>query len=89
KISGLYQYSDTHGFQSEYDVPGTETPIYGRRLYSSVIDGGSTSRFWLVEGTSNYRFGLGTLTAAVSHAHYAVDITQDGTQNYGALEIAL
>lgn len=83
KLSGFYQHSETHGFQWQSNLPGTGTPVYGERTYSYAYDGSVDSQLSLVEGTTNYRFDAGTLTATLSWGSYDVDIYRDFTQIYG------
>ena len=89
KLSGLYQFSRTDGFQYQYDIAGTGSPVSGERAYSSPTDGGSTSKYWSIEGTTHYRIDAGTFTATAAQSHYDVDIAQDATDSYGVLESLL
>jgi outer membrane receptor protein involved in Fe transport len=86
KVSGLYYYAKTRGLIEQEDVAGTGTPIYGDRTYNSPVDGGVTSNYWLIEGTTNYRIDPGTFTATISHAYYDVLAVEDASDSYGVLE---
>ena len=55
KVSGLYHYANTKGLTWQENAPGTGIPLYGERVYQDAVDGGVTSKYWLVEATTNYR----------------------------------
>lgn len=69
----------------QQDIQGTNTPQYGTRTQSQVIDQYSNPDYRLFELSADYKTPIGTLTATLSHTYTQLSQSSDYTSSYNIL----
>jgi iron complex outermembrane recepter protein len=79
----LLENANQVGQTFQENIQGTATPQFGLRSQSLAEDQSIDMEYRLYELTADYKFALGTITAAFSHTYTNVHQVTDYTPSYG------
>jgi iron complex outermembrane receptor protein len=80
---GLVQDISVNGFDYQYNITDTATPLYGDRKFSDFFDPTSSSSYRLASTTINYDLHAGSLIATASYATFTGFRDNDNTSQQG------